>query len=881
MNTKQIKALVEKVNGKLVGVASSESKDRSGERLRVSGWDFTNFNKNPVLQFAHKHDEPPIGLVANLRIVGNKVFFDPIFHTITQLAREVKAMYEAEPPIMRAFSVGFIPKAYDEKDRSIVTEMELLEISAVPIGSNYDALLVVAKSFTNDDVVKVKNWVEEVGAKKDVNEDFSNSSATVEGKKATPACRMSDESEGECHQRKISEMMEGGMGEEEATQMATEMCGVMCKTEIEEKSPACRMEGESKDECVARKIPEIKKENPDMDNDQAVAIAFSLCDKSCSEKGEEKDLEIADIKPYPNEHSCRLNSPDKYDRFARKNCEIKHDDKCIDVIYGIKEGKSEIQAMRYKKDIWTEETAKNHCKSHEGSFEAASGEEASEKSECVECKGKKYVKSWNPTLSKIFDVENVHSAPANFEYEIFSKYLECEVKKVFVNSFIIESPLLGTYLAGLKEILSKFELKDIRNFNWNGSEVPPISEVIKLNSQLSDDFLVNGTAFYVADSIPLIMKYEPSWVGLSVDIITNSDSKKFNKDLLESLEKWAKENNFLKKEKFALNGEFLPELSETWDDILVKKEIKEIIKRPIDTLNAKGQELASRGMLFIGEPGTGKTKTGKAIMREANATFIWVSSKDFQRLDPIKSLSLAFKLARDLAPTVLFIEDIDTWLRDYTIDLLKTELDGIRENRGLITILTSNSPEKLPDALLDRPGRFHDIVEFGLPDKVMRGEMIKKWAGEVDEKTFNFIVDSTEGFSGAYVKELVEFAKSIVEDSGCELGVALITSLEKLQKQRNLITRIREKVVDIKSVVLKEGRVLSGKNRQIIQQAVVVLQELLDASEAKPATDGDGEPLKGRKEEAQGLLKDRTVVRALQKISGDLDQILREAKKTK
>ena len=82
----------------------------------------------------------------------------------------------------------------------------------------------------------------------------------------------------------------------------------------------------------------------------------------------------AGLKPYPNEHSCRLESPDKYDRFARKNCAVKVDDKCIDFIYGVKEGKSELQAMRYKTDIWSESAAKNHCKSKDGMFEPAEKE---------------------------------------------------------------------------------------------------------------------------------------------------------------------------------------------------------------------------------------------------------------------------------------------------------------------------------------------------------------------------------------------------------------------------------------------------------------------------------------------------------------------------
>ena len=97
-------------------------------------------------------------------------------------------------------------------------------------------------------------------------------------------------------------------------------------------------------------------------------------------------------KPFPNEHSCRLNDPGKYEKFARKNCEFKSDDKCIDVIYGIAEGKSEIQAYRYPKGTWEVDSARSHCKSHDGSFEAASSEEASfeERIEKAECQKELY-----------------------------------------------------------------------------------------------------------------------------------------------------------------------------------------------------------------------------------------------------------------------------------------------------------------------------------------------------------------------------------------------------------------------------------------------------------------------------------------------------------
>lgn len=80
--------------------------------------------------------------------------------------------------------------------------------------------------------------------------------------------------------------------------------------------------------------------------------------------------------PYPNEHSCRLEDPKQFDEFNLVNSDQEHDGKRIDVIYGIKDNKSKIQALRYPKNIWSEESARSHCKSRKGTFEAAAGKSA-------------------------------------------------------------------------------------------------------------------------------------------------------------------------------------------------------------------------------------------------------------------------------------------------------------------------------------------------------------------------------------------------------------------------------------------------------------------------------------------------------------------------
>lgn len=79
--------------------------------------------------------------------------------------------------------------------------------------------------------------------------------------------------------------------------------------------------------------------------------------------------------PFPTEHSCRLEDPGKYDRFDRKNCDRRHEGKCIDVIYGITDGASEAQALRYKTKTWNESDARAHCNEQEGQFEPAKEED--------------------------------------------------------------------------------------------------------------------------------------------------------------------------------------------------------------------------------------------------------------------------------------------------------------------------------------------------------------------------------------------------------------------------------------------------------------------------------------------------------------------------
>jgi len=124
-------------------------------------------------------------------------------------------------------------------------------------------------------------------------------------------------------------------------------------------------------------------------------------------------------------------------------------------------------------------------------------------------------------------------------------------------------------------------------------------------------------------------------------------------------------------------------------------------------------------------------------------------------------------------------------------------MDGLKGNDGMITILTSNNPEEFPDALLDRPGRFHDVLEFSLPTRDMRKAMISKWTEEkIEDSLMKSILDNTNGYSGAHIKELVDFAKMVKVDDGLDTGKSLLKSLKKLKRQKELIDRIKKDKVE-------------------------------------------------------------------------------------
>ena len=234
------------------------------------------------------------------------------------------------------------------------------------------------------------------------------------------------------------------------------------------------------------------------------------------------------------------------------------------------------------------------------------------------------------------------------------------------------------------------------------------------------------------------------------------------------------------------------QIKTTFADVAGVDEAKEDVQELVEFLRDPGtfQRLGGRiprGILMVGQPGTGKTLLAKAIAGEAKVPFFSISGSDFVEMFVGVGASRVrdmFEQAKKQAPCIIFIDEIDAVgrhrgaglggghdEREQTLNQLLVEMDGFEPNDGIIVIAATNRPDVLDPALL-RPGRFDRQVVVGLPDIRGREQILKVHMRKVplgDDVSAAVIARGTPGFSGADLANLVNEAALFAARGGKRL----------------------------------------------------------------------------------------------------------------
>lgn len=290
------------------------------------------------------------------------------------------------------------------------------------------------------------------------------------------------------------------------------------------------------------------------------------------------------------------------------------------------------------------------------------------------------------------------------------------------------------------------------------------------------------------------------------------------------------------KSKAKLLGE--DQIKTTFADVAGCDEAKEDVQELVEFLRdpAKYQRLGGqipRGVLMVGQPGTGKTLLAKAIAGEAKVPFFSISGSDFVEMFVGVGASRVrdmFDQAKKQAPCIIFIDEIDAVgrsrgvgigggndEREQTLNQLLVEMDGFEGNDGIIVIAATNRPDVLDPALL-RPGRFDRQVVVGLPDIRGREQILKVHMRKVpvaDGIDAKVIARGTPGFSGADLANLVNEAALFAARAN-----RTTVSMEEFEKAKDKIMMGAERKSMVMSDKEKENTAYHEAGHAIVGRLV-------------------------------------------------------------
>jgi SpoVK/Ycf46/Vps4 family AAA+-type ATPase len=289
-----------------------------------------------------------------------------------------------------------------------------------------------------------------------------------------------------------------------------------------------------------------------------------------------------------------------------------------------------------------------------------------------------------------------------------------------------------------------------------------------------------------------------------------ADNQKLAEDFLDAVCQWSFEvrgeilvyrEGYFEKDKDLFN-----EIrSATFNNLILRDSLKQEIQTDFTQFFESRETYERygipwrRGAIFTGPPGNGKTHTVKALINSLNRPCLYVRNFSGDGTEQ-GNMAEVFKRARR-APTVVVLEDLDAMINQANRAFFLNELDGFRANTGVVVLATTNHPEKLDTAILDRPSRFDRKYVFDLPAESERLAYIEKWNSElqpelrVSSGAAATLVKRTKGFSFAYLKELIvgSMTQWMSESGKMSMDDVLLAQVVSLRAQMNGKQEVKKK----------------------------------------------------------------------------------------
>ncbi len=272
-----------------------------------------------------------------------------------------------------------------------------------------------------------------------------------------------------------------------------------------------------------------------------------------------------------------------------------------------------------------------------------------------------------------------------------------------------------------------------------------------------------------------------------------------------------------------------------WEDVggvdEARERLREGVELPLkhpDSFRRLGIRPA-KGFLLYGPPGTGKTLLAKATAREAEANFIATKSSDLLSKwygESEQQIARLFARARQVAPTVIFIDEIDSlvpargsgWgepqVTERVVNTILAEMDGLEELQSVVVIGASNRPNLIDPALL-RPGRFDELVYVPVPDQSGRRHILgihtkgMPLAGDVD---LDALAARTPRFTGADLEDLVRRAGLLALRARIDAVTVTMAEFERalVETRASVTPEMESDYARIQESLMQEARSVSG-----------------------------------------------------------------------